>query len=54
VGNPACPVNEKKYVPGTGAVNFPVDKFMALPMLRRETWKGIGTFAVLKGEFRWM
>ena len=32
VGNPACPVKEKKYVPLAGAVNFPVDKFMAFPM----------------------
>jgi hypothetical protein len=53
VENPACPVKEKKYVPLAGAVNFPVDKSMALPMFSLEIWNGIGTLIVLNSLFRW-
>jgi hypothetical protein len=35
-------MNEKKYVPGRGAVKIPDDKFMAPPMFSFSISKGIG------------
>jgi hypothetical protein len=46
-------VNEKKYIPGRGAVNFPVCKFMAFPSFTTANWNGIGILAVEKPELRW-
>lgn len=44
----AVPVKMKKYLPTLGAVNLPVDKFMAPPTLTRATSNGMGTWTCLK------
>jgi hypothetical protein len=41
-------VNEKKKIPGRGAVNFPDAKFMAFPSFARAKLNVIGVFSELK------
>jgi hypothetical protein len=46
-------VNEKKKIPGRGAVNIPDVKFMAFPSFTCAKSNGIGAPYVEKEELRW-
>ncbi len=51
-GKLASPVNEKKYVPGRGAVNIPDVKFMPFPSFTHAKSNGIVPI-VSNEEFLW-